>query len=185
MQTPETLRALGVNDRELIEQTIRTIYYLRSIGDYEGLLELVAEDVKCVLQGTWSLQTIPSPTFGKAAIAQALRTLSIDLEYIDYKFHELLIDGDRAAVHLTITARNRGAAPGVVRLLGAFPLPRRTDCRIRSLFRYDKSGSLEGTGEMRASEPFRRRAGVGGVGREPHPCPVRQRACRSGLADQR
>ena len=45
----------------------------------------------------------------KAAVAQAMRAITIDLEYIDYEIHELLIDGDRAAVHRTVTARNRGA----------------------------------------------------------------------------
>lgn len=109
LQTPETLRAHGVNDRELIEQTIRSVYDLRAKGDYLGVLKWVAEDVRCVMQGTWSLQTIPSPTVGKAAVAQAMRAITIDLEYIDYEIHELLIDGDRAAVHRTVTARNRGA----------------------------------------------------------------------------
>ena len=108
MQTPNALRAHGINDRELIEQTIRSIYDLCYKGDYLSILHWAAEDIQCVMQGSWSLQTIPSPSFGKAAVEQSLRAFSIDFEYIHYEIHELLIDGDRAAVHRSVTARNRG-----------------------------------------------------------------------------
>ena len=49
----------------------------------------------------------------RETFAEALRLVNVEYEELDSEIHELLMDGDRVAVHRTIRMRNRGAGPAV------------------------------------------------------------------------
>ena len=109
MQSADLLRKLGEIDRELIEHRVRTLCELRADGDVPSMLEYAAPDVRCFLRGHWTLAIYPRPLIGKEEVAEAYRQLNIQYENLGSVIHELLIDGDRVALHRTTTIRNRGA----------------------------------------------------------------------------
>ena len=102
------LRKLGEVDRELIERRVRMFCELRADGDLSSMLEYAAADVRCFLRGHWSLAIYPWPLVGKEAVAEAYRQLNIRYENLGSIIHELLIDGDRVALHRSTSIRNRG-----------------------------------------------------------------------------
>ncbi len=108
MQSEETLHKLGVLDRELIEHRIRTIFERRAKGDASGIIEYAAEDIHYNVRGGWTLYPFSRPARGKALVAHMLATIETMYDNLDSIIHELVIDGDRAAVHRTATLRNRG-----------------------------------------------------------------------------
>ena len=109
MQSVDFLRKLGEVDREMIEHRVRILCELRADGDIPSMLEYAAPDVRCFLRGHWSLAIYPKPLVGKDEVAEAYRQLNIQYENLGSVIHELLIDGDRVALHRTTTIRNRGA----------------------------------------------------------------------------
>jgi ketosteroid isomerase-like protein len=108
VQSVDLLRKLGEVDRELIEHRVRKLWELRADGDIPSILEYAAPDVKCFMRGNWSLAVYPRPLVGKEEVAEAYRQLNIQYENLGSVIHELLIDGDRVALHRTTTIRNRG-----------------------------------------------------------------------------
>ncbi len=108
MQSEQALHKLGVLDRELIEHRVRTIFERRATGDIPGILEYAAEDVSYNVCGNWTLYPFSRPARGKAIFAQALATVAVMYENLGSTIHELVIDGDRAALHRTSKLRNRG-----------------------------------------------------------------------------
>jgi uncharacterized protein len=108
MQSMDLLRKLGEVDRELIERRVRMFCELRADGDLSSMLQYAAPDVRCFLRGHWSLAVYPWPLVGKEAVAEAYRQLNIHWENLGSILHELLIDGDRVALHRTTSVRNRG-----------------------------------------------------------------------------
>jgi ketosteroid isomerase-like protein len=109
VQSVELLRKLGEVDREMIEHRVRRLFELRADGDIPSILEYAAPDVRCFMRGHWSLAIYPRPLVGKEQVAEAYRQLNIQFENLGSVIHELLIDGDRVALHRTTTIRNRGA----------------------------------------------------------------------------
>jgi ketosteroid isomerase-like protein len=108
VQSADLLRKLGEVDRELIEGRVRMFCELRANGDLSSMLEYAAPDVTCFMRGHWSLAVYPRPLVGKEAVAEAYRQLNIRYENLGSIVHELLIDGDRVALHRTTSIRNRG-----------------------------------------------------------------------------
>ncbi len=108
MQSDATLATLGVLDREMIEHRIRTIFERRAAGDHPGIVEYMAEDIVFNVQGNWTLYPFSRPVRGKAIVAQALKMVEIMYENLGSTIHELVIDGERAALHRTSKMRNRG-----------------------------------------------------------------------------
>jgi ketosteroid isomerase-like protein len=108
LQSVDSLRKLGEIDREMIEHRVRMFCELRTDGDIPSLLEYAAPDVRCFMRGHWSLAIYPRPLVGKEEVAEAYRQLNIQYENLGSVIHELLIDGDRVALHRTTTIRNRG-----------------------------------------------------------------------------
>jgi ketosteroid isomerase-like protein len=108
VQSGDVLRKLGEVDRELIERRVRMFCELRADGNLPSLLEYAAADVRCFLRGHWSLAVFPCPLVGKEAVGEAYRQLNIRYENLGSVVHELLIDGDRVALHRTTSIRNRG-----------------------------------------------------------------------------
>jgi uncharacterized protein len=108
VQSGDLLRKLGEVDRELIEHRVRIFCELRADGDLSSMMEYAAPDVTCFLRGHWSLAIYPWPLVGKEVVAEAYRQLNIRYENLGSVVHELLIDGDRVALHRTTSIRNRG-----------------------------------------------------------------------------
>lgn len=108
MQSDNTLEKLGVLDREMIEHRIRTIFERRAEGDCAGIVEYMAEDIVFNVQGNWMLYPFSRPARGKAILAQVLKTVEVMYENLGSTIHELVIDGERAALHRTSIMRNRG-----------------------------------------------------------------------------
>jgi ketosteroid isomerase-like protein len=108
VQSADLLRKLGELDRESIEKRVRRFFELRAGGDFDGLMGLAAADVRWFLRGHWSVSVYKRPLIGKQEIAEAYRELNIQYENLGSVIHELLIDGDRVALHRSTTIRNRG-----------------------------------------------------------------------------
>lgn len=113
MQSENSLRKLGVLDRELIEHRIRTIFERRAQGDTPGVIEYAAEDILYDVRGGWTLYPFSRPARGKALAAQMIATIEAMYENLGSTIHELVIDGDRAAVHRTSKLRNRGTGQAI------------------------------------------------------------------------
>ncbi len=109
MQSNGTLERLGSLDREMIEHRIRTIFERRAEGDHAGIVEYMAEDIVFNVQGSWTLYPFSRPARGKAVFAQALAAVEAMYENLGSTIHELVIDGERAALHRTSRMRNRGS----------------------------------------------------------------------------
>ena len=109
MQTLETTRRLCEIDRELIRNTIDTIFACRASGDIEGVLKLMAPDVVCFPDKTWGYAFYPRRIVGKEALREILRQRHINYVFANVQVHRTLIDGDQAAVHRTTTLRERGS----------------------------------------------------------------------------
>jgi ketosteroid isomerase-like protein len=109
MQSHEMLHKLGALDREMIEHRIRTIFERRAAGDLRGIMDYAADDVVYRTQGGWTLYPFSRPMHGKAALGQMLATIDVMFENLGSTIHELVIDGDRAALHRTSKMRNRGS----------------------------------------------------------------------------
>jgi ketosteroid isomerase-like protein len=104
----ETLRKLGELDRALIEQRINTLLEMRAKGDLRGMLDFAAEDIVYNVRGNWMAFPYAKPIQGKKAVAEALMTIAIQFENLGSVVHELVIDGDRAAIRRSSKLRNRG-----------------------------------------------------------------------------
>jgi len=93
----------------MIERRVRMFCELRADGNFPSMLEYAAPDVRCFLRGQWSLAIYPRPLVGREEVGEAYRQLNIKYENLGSIIHELVIDGDRVALHRTTTIRNRGA----------------------------------------------------------------------------
>ena len=100
--------AITPESRETIERHVRTIFERRAAGDVPALIDYVAEDVFDNVQGDWTIYPFSRPVRGKKVFAQALAMVNAMYENLGSTIHELVIDGDRAALHRTSKMRNRG-----------------------------------------------------------------------------
>jgi uncharacterized protein len=108
MQSEDALHRLGELDREMIEHRLRAIFERRAEGDVPGMLEYAAEDILYSTRGNWTLYPFVRTVRGKEAVRQILATVDVMYENFGSTIHELVIDGDRAALHRTSHLRNRG-----------------------------------------------------------------------------
>jgi ketosteroid isomerase-like protein len=108
MQSDRTLHRLGGLDREMIEHRLRTIFERRAQGDVPGILEYAAEDIVYSARGNWTLYPFARSVRGKDAVRQILAAIEMMYENYGSTIHELVIDGDRAALHRTSHLHNRG-----------------------------------------------------------------------------
>ncbi|WP_374545120.1 nuclear transport factor 2 family protein [Rhodoblastus sp.] len=108
MQSDETLRNLGAVDRELIEKRIRAMARMHSDGNIRDLMAYVADDVIYNVKGNWMAFPYSRPIRGKEEVAQALAMIAVQFQNLGSVIHDLVIDGDRAAVRRTAMIRHRG-----------------------------------------------------------------------------
>ncbi|MDI9849309.1 nuclear transport factor 2 family protein [Rhodoblastus sp. 17X3] len=108
MQSDETLRKLGALDRELIERRVHALLEMRATGNLRGMLEYAAEDIVYNVRGNWAAFPYTRPVRGKKLVAEALTMISVQFENLGSDVHDLIIDGDRAAMRRTARIRHRG-----------------------------------------------------------------------------
>jgi ketosteroid isomerase-like protein len=109
VQSIEILRQLGHLDREMIEHRVRAIMEMRAAGRVDLIGEYLSPDIVCQTRGRWAATLFPRPVVGKAAVLTAMHQININYQNIDTEIHELVIDGDRVALHRTTSGRNRGS----------------------------------------------------------------------------
>ena len=98
-------------ERQAIERAIGRIFDLRDRCDEPSILTLVAPDFKFETRGTWSIKPLGAARLSQVEFANALRRLNIEVETLDRAYHDVLIDGEAAAVHWAASVRNRGTGP--------------------------------------------------------------------------
>jgi ketosteroid isomerase-like protein len=108
VQSGETLAQLGRLDREMIEHRVRTIFDRRATGDMPGVIEYAAEDIFYNVQGNWTIYPFSRPVRGKKLFAEAMARMAAIYENLGSTIHEMVIDGERVALHRTSRIRHRG-----------------------------------------------------------------------------
>jgi ketosteroid isomerase-like protein len=108
VQSEETIRKLGVVDRELIEKRIHAMARLHSDGNLRGMLDLVADDIVFNVRGNWLTFPYTRPIRGKKQVAETMAMIAVQFQTLGSVIHELVIDGDRVAVRRTAKIRHRG-----------------------------------------------------------------------------
>jgi ketosteroid isomerase-like protein len=104
----DKLNTLATLDREMIEHRVRTLFERRAEGDRLGVLEYVAENFIYNVQGGWTLYPFSRPVHGKKAFANIVAAIDVMYENLGSTIHELVIDGEKVALHRTSHMRNRG-----------------------------------------------------------------------------
>ncbi len=108
VQSDETLGRLGRLDREMIEHRVRTIFERRAIGDMPGVIEYAAEDIFYNVQGNWTIYPFSQPVRGKKLFVEAMARMAAIYENLGSIIHEMVIDGERVALHRSSRIRHRG-----------------------------------------------------------------------------
>jgi ketosteroid isomerase-like protein len=108
VQSDETLRKLGVLDRDLIERRVRALFEMRAAGNLRGMLEYVAEDIVFNVRGVWAAFPYAHPVHGKKLVADAIAMIAVQFENMGSVVHDLIIDGERVAIRRTARLRHRG-----------------------------------------------------------------------------
>jgi ketosteroid isomerase-like protein len=108
VQSDETLRKLGVIDRELIERRVHALLEMRAAGNLRGMLDHAAEDIVYNVRGNWAAFPYTRPVHGKKLVAEALAMIGVQFENLGSVVHDLVIDGERVAIRRTATIRHRG-----------------------------------------------------------------------------
>lgn len=91
-----------------MEQRVHELFALRAKGDFEAMLAQYAPDFVYVPCGSWTRLPLMADRCDRATFAELLRLVIIEFEDLGGPIHELVVDGDRVAVHRTMRLRNRG-----------------------------------------------------------------------------
>jgi ketosteroid isomerase-like protein len=108
------LQATAAESRRAdLADTVRKLFDLRAQGDVEAILKWFAPDFIYEACGEWTRPPYVPRQCDRETFAESLRLVNVEYEELGSEIHELLIDGDRVAVHRTIRMRNRGAGSAV------------------------------------------------------------------------
>ena len=92
----------------MTETTIRPIveafYQASAARDVERVMSFIADDVDWLVQGPVDLFAFFGQRHGKAAVLEGYREVDRKLEITGYKVEALLVEGDRAAALIRMTA---------------------------------------------------------------------------------
>ena len=92
-------------DTERTRQLIHRLLDARAANDYEGVYEILADDMEWFPPRSAPI----GPFHGREEVAKALvggaASTALDLSTIKRDVHKVLVDGDFAAVQLTLTAQ--------------------------------------------------------------------------------
>ena len=86
-------------------RTLAEIFYRASAErDVERALALIADDVSWLVQGPVDVFPFLGQRYGKAAVRDGYRDIARKLEITSYDLESLLVDGDRSAALIRISA---------------------------------------------------------------------------------
>lgn len=101
-------------DRAEIERLVREAYATRLRGDLDGVCRLFAPDAKFEMAGARHASPVPLTSIGsdqyRLALVQIIKTFALT----DHTILDLLIDGDKAAVHWRANVRSTLTGESVV-----------------------------------------------------------------------
>lgn len=80
----------------------------RMSGNYEGLCESLTEDGIYSVSGDRFICPLSGTFVGRKAMAEAMRRLDVQFEFLDFNDHTYIIDGDNVALRWTMRWCNRG-----------------------------------------------------------------------------
>ncbi|NEV01977.1 nuclear transport factor 2 family protein [Bradyrhizobium uaiense] len=92
-------------DREAMQRLVTQAYAARGKGEIDSLMETFGSDSRFELVGDKKALHLTGVVEGHANVRQALAQYIAAFEFMDRKITSFLVDGDRAAVHSTITVR--------------------------------------------------------------------------------
>lgn len=107
MAAPKSKRAPAGPERAQIEAAIRAIFERRAAGDVAGMLENAADDIVYKMNG-WQGGAEQIVRYGKPALIELFREITVTLENIGSDLHEIVIDGPLAVLRRTSHIRHRG-----------------------------------------------------------------------------
>lgn len=107
MRSEDTDRKLAELDRELMKLRISQLYDFRMVEDIKQILALGVPDVVFRSHG-WRNKPGFAEFRGPEEIKCALNGLHTQYDNLGYELHDILIDGNTAAVRRTTTLRHRG-----------------------------------------------------------------------------
>jgi ketosteroid isomerase-like protein len=89
-----------MTSKSAIEETLRSTYAARVLGDVEGTLANFADDVVFEINGRGTgMPTLASPVQGKAALRPVMQQLVDNFRFSDWRVISLLVDGEQAMLH--------------------------------------------------------------------------------------
>jgi ketosteroid isomerase-like protein len=91
--------------RAEMEKAIHELYGARCSGDLKGAMGRFCSDSRFAISGNCDASPIALSIRGKPEIEQLLVNVFAAWEWQDQKFRDLIVDGDRAAVHYHLRAR--------------------------------------------------------------------------------
>ena len=92
-------------DRASIEEVIREGYAARLRGDLDLTCDYFAEDARFAVAGSPEASPVASSARGCGEVRGALAGLMGAVEFLRHDFLEVVVEGDRAAVHSRVRLR--------------------------------------------------------------------------------
>ncbi len=89
--------------RDETEALIRQLHEIRKSNDADKVVEFFRDDVVYSVAGCSEHSLLPCNLKGRDAFMPMLRMLAETFTWDEIEFHDILIDGDRAAVFYTLT----------------------------------------------------------------------------------
>jgi ketosteroid isomerase-like protein len=95
----------NMTSREAMIDTINRAYEERNKGDIEGLMSAFHPNAVFELKGERDLLEIAGPVRGHQSVRAAMTELVANFEFMKRDVVELMVDGDRIAVHSRVKLR--------------------------------------------------------------------------------
>ena len=120
--------------RETIDRVVRSVYAARQAGDLDGIVRHFAEGACFALAGSAAASPVPMSCTGREPLREALRRLLAGFVFEEMDRLDILIDGDRAAIHHRV--RVRSTVTGEVAVTELLDIVRFQDDRIASFTQF-------------------------------------------------
>ena len=123
-----------MSDRNQMEKTLRQAYAVRQNGKLDDVVNLFTPDARFALAGTAEVSPVVMQVAGTSQLRSALDTIVNTFILLDHQILNMLIDGDRAAVHWR--ARFKSPTSGQVLETELCDLIEVKDGRIASFYEF-------------------------------------------------
>ena len=97
-----------MTDRAAIENAIRAAYDARARGDLHGVMAHFADHAVFSLAGSPAASSVPMSVAGAAPLREAMSQLIASFNFEKVEILAIIVEGDRAAVHLRARIRSTG-----------------------------------------------------------------------------